>query len=92
MAPGWPVARISGHHLVPRKRWVRFDASRSFDRDGRIVDYAWRTGDRPFRSLGPVFWHRFGRAGVHVLSLRVRDNRGAVAVARFRVSVRKRGG
>jgi uncharacterized delta-60 repeat protein len=87
-----PVPRIRGHHIVPRKHWVRFDASRSFDRDGRIVDYAWRTGDRPFRSLGPVFWHRFGRAGAHVLSLRVRDNRGATAVATFRVSVRKRGG
>jgi uncharacterized delta-60 repeat protein len=83
-----PVARIRGHHFVPRKRWVRFDGLRSFDSDGRIVDYAWRTGDRPFRSLGPVFWHRFGRRGVHVLQLRVRDDKGAVGIATFRVHVR----
>jgi uncharacterized delta-60 repeat protein len=83
-----PAARIRGHHFVPRKRWVRFDGFSSFDTDGRIVQYAWRTGDRPFRPLGPVFWHRFGRRGVHVLQLRVRDDRGAVAVATFRVNVR----
>jgi uncharacterized delta-60 repeat protein len=83
-----PVARISGHHTVPRKRWVRFHGLRSFDTDGRIVQYAWRTGDRPFRPLGPVFWHRFGRRGTHVLQLRVTDDRGAVAVATFRVHVR----
>jgi uncharacterized delta-60 repeat protein len=87
-----PVARIRGHHVVPRKHWVRFHGLRSFDRDGRIVDYAWRTGNRPFRSLGPVFWHRFGRTGVHVVSLRVRDDRGATAVATFRVRVRRRAG
>jgi uncharacterized delta-60 repeat protein len=85
-----PVARIRGHHVVPRKRWMQFHGRRSFDTDGRIVDYAWRTGDRPFRSLGPVFWHRFGRRGVHVVSLRVRDDRGAVDVATFRVHVRTR--
>ena len=82
-----PVARIRGHHFVPRKRWVRFHGLSSFDTDGRIVQYAWRTGDRPFRPLGPVFWHRFGRRGTHVLQLRVRDDRGAVAVATFHVHV-----
>ncbi|HKP88374.1 MAG TPA: PKD domain-containing protein [Thermoleophilaceae bacterium] len=85
-----PVARIRGHHDVPRKRWVRFHGMRSSDADGRIVEYAWRTGDRPYRVLGPVFWHRFGRPGTHVVSLRVRDDRGAVDFATFRVSVRTR--
>jgi uncharacterized delta-60 repeat protein len=87
-----PVARIRGHHVVPRKHWERFTAFRSFDPDGRIVDYAWRTGKRPFRSLGPVFWHRFGRTGLHRLELRVTDNRGARSYAKFFVSVRKRTG
>jgi uncharacterized delta-60 repeat protein len=85
-----PIARIRGHHIVPRKHWVRFDALRSFDRDGRIVDYAWRTGKRPFRSLGPIFWHRFGRTGVHRLELRVTDDHGARSYAKLYVSVRKR--
>jgi len=87
-----PVARIRGHHVVPRKHWVRFHGLPSFDRDGRIVEYAWRTGDRPFRPLGPVFWHRFGRLGVHRLQLRVTDDDGARSVATFRVNVRTRGG
>lgn len=86
-----PIARIRGHRLVPRKHWVRFDALRSFDRDGRIVDYAWRTGKRPFRSLGPIFWHRFGRTGVHRLELRVTDDHGARSYAKLYVSVRRRG-
>lgn len=87
-----PAARIRGHHRVPRKHWVSFHAHRSFDRDGRIVEYAWRTGDRPFRAVGPVFWHRFGRVGVHRLQLRVTDDDGARSVATFYVRVFKRRG
>ncbi|HKP88373.1 MAG TPA: PKD domain-containing protein [Thermoleophilaceae bacterium] len=84
-----PVARIRGQHVVPRNRWVRFGGLRSFDRDGRIVEYAWRTDNGPFRPLGPVFWHRFGRLGVHVVTLRVTDDGGAVSYATFRVNVRR---
>jgi uncharacterized delta-60 repeat protein len=87
-----PVARIRGHHIVPRKTWVRFGGLRSSDPDGHIVDYAWRTGGKPYRSLGPVFWHRFGRTGLHVVNLRVTDDDGAVSYATFFVRVAKRRG
>jgi hypothetical protein len=85
-----PIARIRGHHIVPRKHWVRFVGLRSSDPDGRIVDYAWRTGTKPYRSLGPVFWHRFGRTGLHVVNLRVTDDDGARSYAKLFVRVRKR--
>jgi hypothetical protein len=87
-----PVARIRGHHTVPRKTVVAFRGGRSFDPDGHIVEYAWRTGGNPFRTRGPVFRHRFGHRGTRVVSLRVKDDRGGIGFATFRVKVVSRRG
>jgi PKD domain len=84
-----PVARIRGHHVVPRDTWVRFDGLKSFDTDGRIVDYAWRIDGRRWRNVGPVFWHRFRVRGPHTVTLRVRDDDGAVDFETFRVRIRR---
>jgi uncharacterized delta-60 repeat protein len=87
-----PVAHISGQHRVPRGRWIRFDGFRSSDRDGRIVDYAWRVDGRRWQRVGAVFWHKFRVRGLHTIELRVTDDDGARSYAKSLVSARKRGG
>lgn len=83
-----PVARIGGRHTVRPERWVRFDASRSYDRDGDIVDYAWRVGYGRWHRTGPTFWHRFPSKGAAKVILRVTDDDGSADYAALRVKVR----
>jgi uncharacterized delta-60 repeat protein len=87
-----PVARIRGHHTVPRKTRVTFRGNRSYDLDGKIVKYQWRVGKGRFHNRGPVFTHRFGRTGTRTVILRVTDDDGAIDVALFRVKVRRKRG
>lgn len=87
-----PVARIRGHHTVPRKTRITFRGNRSYDLDGDIVEYAWRVGKGRFHKRGPIFTHRFGRTGTRTVILRVTDDDGAIDVALFRVKIRSRRG
>jgi uncharacterized delta-60 repeat protein len=87
-----PVARIRGHHTVPRRTRVTFRGNRSYDLDGKIVKYQWRVGKGRFHNRGPVFTHRFGRTGTRTVILRVTDDDGAIDVALFRVKVRRKRG
>lgn len=84
-----PVARIRGHHVVPRNTPVRFGGLRSSDPDGEIADYAWRVDGRRWHHVGPVFWHRFAIRGPHTITLRVRDDNGAFDFQTFHVNVRR---
>jgi hypothetical protein len=83
------VARIRGHHVVPRYSAVRFGGLRSSDPDGEIVDYAWRIDGHRWHHVGPVFWHQFVIRGPHTVTLRVRDDDGAVDFQTFHVDVRR---
>lgn len=87
-----PIARISGQHRLPNRTWVRFDGFRSSDRDGRIVGYAWRVDGRSWHRVGPVFWHKFVRRGLHRIDLRVIDDDGARGFAKFDVRIVRLGG
>ena len=68
-------------------RWMRFDASDSFDPDGTIISYEWdfgdgtrRTGRRPFQ--------RYTSSGLFWVTLTVTDNDGATATKTMEVIVR----
>jgi uncharacterized delta-60 repeat protein len=87
-----PFARIRGHYTVPRKTLATFRGGRSFDTDGDIVRWAWKVGRGHFHDRGPILQHRFGRTGTRTVILRVTDDDGAVAFARFRVKVVSRRG
>ena len=57
---------------------VYFDASASSDPDGKIVGYSWRV-DGNWVGEGRVFSWRFNSSGIHQVTLRVVDDRGAEA-------------
>jgi hypothetical protein len=82
------VLRAPRHATAGRR--VTLDASRSRDPDGRIVNYAWDlNGDgamevNAHRNRRLV---RSFRSGVHQITLRVTDSRGARAYANARIVV-----
>ncbi len=58
---------------------VRFDASASFDPDGRIVEYEWDFDDGVVRrSASPQTDHRFNDDGLFDVVLTVKDSNGAL--------------
>jgi chitodextrinase len=57
---------------------VEFDASASYDPDGRITRWAWDFGDGE-RERGATVTHRFLEPGVYQVRLSVRDNRGTTS-------------
>lgn len=71
---------------------VTFDASASEDPDGKIVSYEWDfDGDGIFeeRSDSPVITHSFNHASDNPITLRVRDDLGAVGIATRRIEVQE---
>ncbi|MEM2869719.1 MAG: PKD domain-containing protein [Thermoplasmata archaeon] len=68
---------------------ITFDATRSFDPDGLIVNYSWDFGDGGFSSS--AFTHHFyTNNGVYRVVLIVTDNDGATARDSFTVTVLNR--
>src|SRR5262249_34896511 len=65
-----------------------FDASRSFDPDGRIIDFLWNFGDRN-SGKGQRVDHQYGREGNFDVTLTVKDNHGSETVESRRVEVEK---
>ncbi|GEM_PF-2216956 len=83
-----PASAITGYpHAAFDVRWpdtdtVEFDASRSFSRRGRIVEYEWDFGDgTQARDVLHVISHRYEKPGWYTVSLRVRDSEGLEATA-----------
>ena len=74
-----PVARFTYSPTNPQPgQWIQFDASSSYDPDGRITSYQWDfDGDGVFDATGPVVYYRFGAAGTYFVRLRVTDDAGA---------------
>jgi PKD repeat protein len=59
--------------------WM-FDANQSFDPDGAVVAWSWSFGDGTSDEInGSLVGHRFSRAGVFNVTLRVQDRDGAGA-------------
>ncbi len=62
-------------YLTREHNTAYFDASKSRDHDGRIVEYKWNFGDGTTGS-GISTQHRYTREGTYYASLIVRDNEG----------------
>jgi PKD repeat protein len=58
--------------------WILFDASASFDPDGRIVDFIWEFGDGT-SARGTRVGHSYEEIGVYAVRLTIEDDAGATA-------------
>lgn len=58
--------------------WVLFDASASFDPDGRLVDFVWNFGDGT-STRGTRAGHAYEEVGVYSVRLTIEDDAGATA-------------
>lgn len=58
--------------------WTLFDASASFDPDGRLVDFVWDFGDGT-STRGTRVGHAFDSVGVYSVRLTIEDDAGATA-------------
>jgi len=79
-----PNARFSWTY--PEERTVQFDATGSYDEDGRIVTYEWDFGDG-YQGEGQVVTHQYARDGDYPVLLRITDNCGAIVEIKKIVSV-----
>ncbi|NIA11986.1 MAG: PKD domain-containing protein, partial [Nitrospiraceae bacterium] len=82
-----PVAVISANPTSGQAPLeVSFDASRSYDSDGRIISYAWKFGDGSSGS-GVTATHTYNSQGTYVARLTVTDNEGATGSASVTIAV-----
>lgn len=65
---------------------LTFNASSSYDPDGKIVAYNWKFGDGT-ESSGNIVNHTYAAPGTYTVTLKVEDNRGALSEARLNVTV-----
>ncbi|MBX3395147.1 MAG: peptidylprolyl isomerase [Phycisphaerae bacterium] len=77
-----PVPTFSVQEVTPAEPALgitrRFDASRSRDPDGSIVEYRWDFGDGG-QAIGSDVEYAFERAGLYTVRLTVKDDRGGRA-------------
>jgi PKD repeat protein len=64
---------------------VTFTGSRSYDADDPIVSYLWHFGAAA--AVGGTVTHTFAQAGLHRVSLTVKDSYGESATTSITVSV-----
>jgi hypothetical protein len=87
-----PKARLKAPKRAKAGRKVKLDASRSSDSDGTIVKYAYDLDGNgsieTFAGSRKVFRHAF-KPGLHHISLRVTDNKGAKSYASATIAVPK---
>ena len=69
-----PVARLGTDRRVAPGDGVTFDASQSFDPDGRIVRFAWEIDGERQPERGAVITRRFDAPGNHILRVTVTDD------------------
>ncbi len=70
---------------------VKFDASESYDPNGKVVSYHWDFGDGTTGD-GVKVTHSYAEKGYYVIKLTVTDDSGATAVVRHAVTVSASGG
>jgi len=73
--PPLPSCRFSSDSPVVGE-WILFDASTSFDPDGRLVDFLWEFGDGT-STRGTRVGHAYEEVGVYSVCLTIEDNAGA---------------
>jgi len=79
-----PTAQFSWRYLEART--LLFDATESYDEDGKIVSYSWDFGDG-YQGEGATVTHQYARDGDYPVLLRINDNCGAVARVKKTVPV-----
>ncbi|HDL15263.1 MAG TPA: hypothetical protein ENH28_03795 [Euryarchaeota archaeon] len=80
-----PVAIAGKDITVKEGEEVVLSGLKSYDEDGEIVAYTWVEGDK-ILSYNPAFSIKL-KPGVHVIILKIRDNRGATAMDSVTVTV-----
>ncbi|MEW6069721.1 MAG: PKD domain-containing protein [Candidatus Thermoplasmatota archaeon] len=71
-----PVADAGSNRIAIVNRGVDFDASRSYDPDGKIVNWTWDFGDGS-KGYGETINHIYRALGNYTVTLTVRDSLGA---------------
>jgi PKD repeat protein len=71
--------------------WILFDASSSYDPDGRLVDFTWEFGDGT-STRGPRVGHAYDAIGVYTVRLTIEDDAGATASITHTFTVHLGGG
>jgi len=96
-----PVANVGGPYSGKVDEPITFDASASYDKDGKIVKYEWKyfSGDSWHSTGGsPYSSHTYHRNpdgtyfASHTLTLRVTDNNGSIDTDTTTVSLSSNGG
>ena len=64
-----------------------FDASNSFDPDGRIINYLWKFGDGE-TGFGSNTSHTYISSGIYIVSLIVIDDKGATNTSSITITVK----
>jgi outer membrane protein assembly factor BamB/PKD repeat protein len=86
-ANAMPAARIEASAVSGAAPLaVTFDAQKSQDPDGQIVECAWETGDGRL-ARGSLLRHVYAEPGAYKVHLLVRDNRGGMAATSVTVKV-----
>lgn len=63
-----------------------FDASLSYDEDGKIISYNWIIDNKYFEK-GPTITHKFDTLGEHEVKLTIKDSSGEAKTEKFQVNV-----
>jgi len=63
-----------------------FDASKSYDEDGKIISYNWTIDNKYFKK-GATIAHKFDTLGEHEVKLTIKDSSGESITEKFQVNV-----
>lgn len=83
-----PAPIISAKSKVEALETVKFDASKSFDEDGKIEKYEWDFGDSN-KSKEKVINHTYKSEGKYTVTLTVTDDKGEKNKTTFDINVTK---
>jgi PKD repeat protein len=81
-----PVAVAGMDTIVRTYENITFDGSKSYDPDGKIMNYTWNFGDSTL-SNNMMDMHYYINNGIYNATLLVADNDGATSMARINVTV-----
>ncbi len=80
-----PILRVNEIVTASLNEKTIFDASASYDEDGKITSYQWTIDDKIFE--GKKIEYTFKELGKHKVSLSIKDNTGEIKTKDFEVNV-----
>ncbi|MBW2562581.1 MAG: PKD domain-containing protein [Deltaproteobacteria bacterium] len=75
-----PIARAGKDHIASVGETVVFNASRSVDKDGKLIEFLWDFGDGTKQKTGPktkTVKHSYSDPGKYIAKLTVKDDSGS---------------